>query len=131
MDEKNNSILNKDGDLFWDIIDVDIEWIQKHFSRCDKCGLEIFVSPFNTSDAVFYHMISASSELRFGNQVSRRQSLYDSVVRSPYGLNHTSKNKVSQEELLKSVRKVQQMRMIPFYGNFTCTDICKNTKIKI
>ena len=100
---KETILLNKNLDLFWGTMDVDIEWIQKHFSRCDKCGLEIFVSPFNTSDAVFYHMISASSEWRFSNQVSRRQS----------------------------VRKVQQMRMIPFYGNLTCTAICKNTKIKI
>jgi len=67
---KETVLLNKDLDLFWGTMDVDIEWIQKHFSRCDKCGLEIFVSPFNTSDAVFYHMISASSELRFSSLIT-------------------------------------------------------------
>ena len=55
-------LLNKNLDLFWGAMDVDIEWIQKYFRHCDKCEPEIFISPFNTSDAVFYHIISANPE---------------------------------------------------------------------
>jgi hypothetical protein len=118
---KETILLNNDTELFWGAVDIDIAWIQKNFNRCDKCGPEIFFSPFNTSDAVFYHMISGTSEWRFGNQTGRRQSLSDSIMKSPYG----STGKFSIAELTASVRKIQKMSLIPFHGNLTCDKICR------
>jgi hypothetical protein len=118
---KETILLNNDTELFWGAVDIDIAWIQKNFNRCDKCGPEIFFSPFNTSDAVFYHMISGASEWRFRNQVARRQSLYDSIMKSPYG----STDKFSIAELSASVRKIQKMSLIPFHGDLTCAKICQ------
>jgi len=51
-------LLNKNLDLFWGTMDVDIEWIQKYFRHCDKC------------DAVFYHIISANPEWRFSSLIA-------------------------------------------------------------
>jgi hypothetical protein len=123
---KETILLENDKELFWGAIDNDITWIEQHFQRCDKCGPEIFFSPFNNSDAVFYHMISGTSEWRFGNQISRRQSLYDSIMQSPYGLNQTNEfhQQFSISKLTESVRKIQKMRLIPFHGNLTCRSIC-------
>ncbi|CAF3574440.1 unnamed protein product [Adineta steineri] len=112
--------LGTDKDLFWGAMDQDIKWISQHFSRCDKCGPEIFLSPFNVSNAVFYHMISAASDWRFGGQGGRRLSIHDSVMQSPYGPNKT----YSMSDIIASVRKVQQMELIPFFGNLTCERIC-------
>ncbi|CAF1227855.1 unnamed protein product [Adineta steineri] len=112
--------LGTDKDLFWGAMDQDIKWISQHFSRCDKCGPEIFLSPFDVSNAVFYHMISATSEWRFGGQGGRRLSIHDSVMQSPYGPNKT----YSMSDIIASVRKVQQMELIPFFGNLTCERIC-------
>jgi hypothetical protein len=124
---KETILLHNNKEMFWGAIDNDITWIRQNFDRCDKCGPEIFFSPFNNSDAVFYHMISGTSEWRFGNQVSRRQSLYDSIMRSPYGLNRTNefKQQLSISELTASIRKIQKMRLIPFHGNLTCERICR------
>ena len=119
---KETILLRNDSELFWGAVDTDIIWILGHFDRCDKCGPEIFFPPFNNSDAVFYHMISGTSEWRFGNQVSRRQSLYNSIMTSPYG---THQN-FSTSELIASIRKIQKMRLIPFYGDLTCDKICRN-----
>jgi hypothetical protein len=124
---KETILLHNDSELFWGAVDTDIIWILRHFDRCDKCGPEIFFPPFNNSDAVFYHMISGTSEWRFGDQVSRRQSLYDSVMKSPYRINQingTHQN-FSTSELIASVRKIQKMRLIPFHGNLTCDKICR------
>jgi hypothetical protein len=113
-------LLQNDKELFWGAVDNDITWIRKHFNRCDKCGPEIFSSPFNNSDAVFYHMISGTSEWRFRDQLSRRQSLYDSIMQSPYGLNLTDefKQQIAMSELTASVRKIQKMRPMP------CDSVC-------
>ena len=117
---KETVLLRTGKDLFWGATDVDIQWIGGNFDRCDKCGPEIFVAPFNTSNAVFYHMISGTSEWRFGNQDGRRGSLRDSIMRSPYGPNGT----LAAAELLASVAKVRQMEMIPFFGNLSCARVC-------
>ena len=117
---KETVLLRTGKDLFWGATDVDIQWIGGNFNRCDKCGPEIFVAPFNTSNAVFYHMISGTSEWRFGNQDGRRGSLRDSIMRSPYGPNGT----LAAAELLASVAKVRQMETIPFSGNLTCARVC-------
>jgi len=124
---KETILLQNDKELFWGAVDNDINWIRNHFNRCDKCGPEIFFSPFNNSNAVFYHMISGTSEWRFGNQVSRRQSLYDSIMQSPYGLDRTNEfmQQLSISKLTASVRKIQEMRLIPFHGNLTCDSICR------
>ncbi|CAF3570964.1 unnamed protein product [Adineta steineri] len=102
--------LGTDKNLFWGAMDKDIRWIRQNFGRCDKCGPEIFLSPFNVSNAVFYHMISATSEWRFGHQGPRRQSMQNSIKRSPYGPNKT----YSISDMIASVKKVQQMKLIPF-----------------
>ena len=112
--------LQTDKNLFWGAMDEDIRWIGSNFGRCDKCGPEIFFSPFNNSNAVFYHMISATSEWRFGHQGPRRQSVHNAVMRSPYGPNQT----MSMSDVLASVKKVQQMQMIPMFGNLTCERLC-------
>jgi hypothetical protein len=124
---KETILLHNDKELFWGAVDNDITWIRKHFNRCDKCGPEIFFSPFNNSDAVFYHMISGTSEWRFHDQFSRRQSLYNSMMQSPYGLNRVNefKQQLSISELTASVRKIQKMSLIPFHGNLTCGRICR------
>jgi hypothetical protein len=121
---KETILIENDKELFWGAIDNDISWIHTHFDRCDKCGPEIFFSAFNTSDAVFYHMISGTSEWRFPDQVSRRQKLYDSIMQSPYVSNRTN-------ELNESVRKIQKMRLIPYHGNLTCASICHRDKIDL
>ncbi|CAF1111880.1 unnamed protein product [Adineta steineri] len=113
--------LGTDKDLFWGAMDQDIQWIGQNFGRCDKCGPEIFLSPFNVSNAVFYHMISATSEWRFGHQGPRRQSIHNSVMRSPYGPNKT----YLMSDMIASIRKVQQMKLIPFFGDLTCEKICR------
>jgi hypothetical protein len=124
---KETILLNNDKQLFWGAVNDDITWINKHFDRCDKCGPEIFFSSFNNNSAMFYHMISGASEWRFVNQASRRQSLHDSIMQSPYGLERT--NDISEHlqfsELIASVQKVQKMRLIPFHGNLTCDSICR------
>ncbi|CAF2826303.1 unnamed protein product [Rotaria sp. Silwood2] len=124
---KETILLDNDKELFWGAIDNDISWIKTNFDRCDKCGPEIFFSPFNNSNVVFYHMISATSEWRFGNQILRRQSIYDSFMQSQYGIKLT--NDISEElfmsGLTTSVRKIQKMRLIPFHGNLTCSSICR------
>ena len=117
---KETILLRTGKDLFWGATDVDIQWIGRNFDRCDKCGPEIFVAPFNTSNAVFYHMISGTSEWRFGNQDGRRQSLRDSIMRSSYGPNGT----LAIPELMASVAVVRQMQMIPYSGNLTCARVC-------
>ncbi|CAF0812450.1 unnamed protein product [Adineta steineri] len=114
-------LLGTDKNLFWGIVDQDIRWIKQNFNRCDKCGPEIFLSPFNVSNAVFYHMISATSEWRFGHQGPRRQSIYDSIMQSPYGPNQT----YSMFDIIASVKKVQQMKLIPFFGDLTCEKVCR------
>jgi hypothetical protein len=114
---KETILFENDKELFWGTIDNDITWIKTHFNRCDKCGPEIFFSAFNTSNAVFYHMISGTSEWRFADQISRRQSFSDSIMQSPYVSNRTN-------ELNASVQKIQKMPLIPYYGNLTCANIC-------
>ncbi|UJR32211.1 hypothetical protein I4U23_019676 [Adineta vaga] len=118
---KETIFLGRDTNLFWGSIDNDIQWIKSNFSPCDKCGPEIFFSPFNNSNAVFYHMISATSEWRFGHQASRRQSIHDSIMKSPYGPNKT----YAIDDMISSVRKVQKMKLIPFFGDLTCEKMCK------
>ena len=113
-------LLETDKNLFWGAMDEDIQWIRSNFGRCDKCGPEIFFSPFGNSNAVFYHMISATSEWRFGHQAPRRQSVHNAVMRSPYGPNQT----MSRSDVFASVQKVQKMQMIPMFGNLTCERIC-------
>ena len=115
---KETILFKNDKELFWGTIDTDITWIKNNFDRCDKCGPEIFFSAFNTSNAIFYHMISGTSEWRFSNQDSRRQVLHDSIMRSPYVSNRT-------DELNASVEKIQKMPLIPYYGNLTCASICR------
>ncbi len=124
---KETILLQNDKELFWGAVDNDITWIRNNFDRCDKCGPEIFFSPFRNSNAVFYHMISGTSEWRFGNQVSRRQSLHDSIMQSPYGLNRTNQftQQLSISKLTASVRKIRKMRLVPFHGNLTCDRICR------
>ena len=122
---KETILLDNDKELFWGVVDQDITWIRASFHRCDKCGPEIFFSAFNTSTAVFYHMISGSSEWRFGNQTSRRQSIYDSVMGSPYGFNHTKQFHLPSVQLNASVEKIQKMRLIPYHGNLTCESVCR------
>lgn len=114
------TILLRTSNLFWGATNVDIRWIRGNFDRCDKCGPEIFVAPFNTSNAVFYHMISGTSEWRFGNQDGRRGSLRDSIMRSPFGPNRT----IKMDQLMASVAKVRQMETIPYSGNLTCARVC-------
>ncbi|CAF1134787.1 unnamed protein product [Rotaria sp. Silwood1] len=118
---KETILLNIDKDLFWGAINQDIQWIKQNFGRCDKCGPEIFFSPFNNSNAIFYHMISGTSEWRFGHQSSRRQSIYDTIMRSPYGSNQT----YVISDMIVSIKKIQNMELIPFHGNLTCEKICK------
>ncbi|CAF3219477.1 unnamed protein product, partial [Rotaria socialis] len=113
-------LLNTDKDLFWGAINEDIRWIGSHFDRCDKCGPEVFFSPFDSSNAVFYHMISATSEWRFGHQSSRRKSIYEAVMRSPYG----SDQIFITADVMASVNKVRKMETIPFSGNLTCRRVC-------
>ncbi|CAF1060438.1 unnamed protein product [Adineta steineri] len=113
--------LGTDKNLFWGAMDRDIQWIRENFRRCDKCGPEIFLSPFDVSNAVFYHMISATSEWRFEYQDDRRQSIHKSIMRSPYGPNKT----YSISDMIASVRKVQQMELIPFFGDLTCERVCR------
>ena len=112
--------LQTDKSLFWGAMDEDIQWVANNFGRCDKCGPEVFFSPFKNCDAVFYHMISATSEWRFGHQGPRRQSLRDAVMRSPYGPNQT----LVMPDMMASVKKVQKMDVIPIFGNLTCLRIC-------
>ena len=121
---KETILLENDKELFWGVVDEDITWIRLSFHRCDKCGPEIFFPAFNTSNAVFYHMISGTSEWRFGDQTSRRQSIYDSVMRSPYGLNQTEKFNPSSSQLNPSIGKIHKMRLIPYHGNLTCESVC-------
>ncbi|CAF1108542.1 unnamed protein product [Didymodactylos carnosus] len=116
---KETILLHTDEGLFWGAVDVDIKWVEHHFDRCDKCGPEVFLSADN--DAVFYHMISGTSNWRFPDQQQRSQSLHDSLMRSPYG----PTRQFSMLELIASVRKVQKMDMIPFHGNLTCSTICR------
>jgi hypothetical protein len=118
---KETILLKTDKDLFWGAVDGDIQWIAQNFARCDKCGPEIFFSPFNGSDAVFYHMISGTSEWRFGHQGPRRQALHDSIMKSPYGPNQ----EYSTSDLTRSVKKVQKMELIPFHGTLTCAKVCQ------
>jgi len=118
---KETILIRTDKELFWGAIDGDIKWIEQHFSRCDKCGPEIFFSPFNVSDAIFYHMISGTSEWRFRNQGPRRQALYDSIMKSPYGPNQ----QYSTSDMIASVKKIQKMELIPFFGNLTCERVCQ------
>ena len=118
---KETILTKADPSLFWGAIYEDTKWIERSFSRCDKCGPEIFFSPFNASDAVFYHMISATSQWRFGHLGSRLQVIHDSIMRSPYGPN---KN-YSKIDMMVSVRKIQKMEPIPYYGNLTCNSVCK------
>jgi hypothetical protein len=113
--------LNPDKELFWGAFDGDIQWISRNFGRCDKCGPEIFFSPFNNSNAVFYHMISATSEWRFGHQGPRRQSLYDAVMKSPYGPGQ----QYALSDLTASIKKVQKMDTIPFSGKLSCSSVCR------
>ncbi len=77
---KETILLENDKELFWGTIDTDITWIRNNFDCWDKCGPEIFFSAFNTSNAIFYHMISGTSEWRFSNQDSRRQAFHDSIM---------------------------------------------------
>ena len=114
-------LIDQDKSIFWGAMDGDIQWIAQHFSRCDKCGPEIFFSPFNASNAVFYHMISATSDWRFGGQGPRQQAIHDAVMRSPFGPNQ----QYSSSEMTSSIRKIQQMPLIPFKGNLTCEQICQ------
>ncbi|CAF3413860.1 unnamed protein product [Rotaria socialis] len=118
---KETILLNTDKDLFWGAINEDIRWIGSHFDRCDKCGPEVFFSPFDSSNAVFYHMISATSEWRFGHQSSRRKSIYEAVMGSPYGPN----KKLVTSDIMASVKKIQKMETIPFSGNLSCAKVCK------
>ncbi|CAF1111851.1 unnamed protein product [Adineta steineri] len=113
--------LGTDKNLFWGAMDRDIQWIRENFRRCDKCGPEIFLSPFDVSNAVFYHMISATSEWRFEYQDDRRKSIHKSIMRSPYGPNKT----YLMSDMIASVRKVQQMELIPFFGDLTCERVCR------
>jgi hypothetical protein len=115
-------LLKEDKNLFWGAVDGDIGWIKSNFDPCDRCGPEIFISPFNVSNAVFYHMISATSEWRFGHLASRRQAIHDSIMDSPYGPNRT----YSVADMIASTRKVQRMELIPFFGNLTCEKACKS-----
>ncbi|CAF2079757.1 unnamed protein product [Rotaria magnacalcarata] len=117
---KETILLNTDKDLFWGAVDEDIRWIGSHFNRCDKCGPEIFFSPFNSSNAVFYHMISATSEWRFGRQSSRRKSINEAVMRSPYGPDQI----FIIADVIASVNKIRRMKTIPFSGNLTCQRVC-------
>ncbi|CAF0748789.1 unnamed protein product [Adineta steineri] len=117
---KETIFLETDKNLFWGVVDNDIQWIKQHFFRCDKCGAEVFFSPFNGSNAVFYHMISATSNWRFNFQDPRRQSLYDSIMQSPYGPNQI----YSTSDMIASIKKVQEMQLIPFFGNLTCEQAC-------
>jgi hypothetical protein len=114
-------LLNRDKDIFWGTMDRDIQWIHQNFARCDKCGPEIFFSQFNTSDAIFYHMISGTSEWRFGHQGSRRQAIHDAIMKSPYGPNQT----YSISDMIASIKKIQKMELIPFFGTLTCERVCK------
>jgi len=118
---KETILLHTDKELFWGAIDGDIKWIHQNFARCDKCGPEIFFSPFNDSDAVFYHMISGTSEWRFGHQGPRRISIHDSIMKSPYGPDQ----QYSTSDMTASVKKIQQMELIPFYGKLTCQRVCQ------
>lgn len=115
-------LYHTDRTLFWGAFDEDIEWIGKNFFRCDKCGPEIFFSPFNDSKAVFYHMISATSEWRFGHQDGRRKSIHDSVMRSPLGATQQH----DEATMATSIEKIQRMPLIPFWGNLTCESVCRN-----
>jgi len=117
---KETVLIGTDKDLFWGAMDEDIRWISRNFGRCDKCGPEIFFSAFNDSDAVFYHMISATSEWRFGHQGPRRQSVHDSIMKSPYGPNQ----QYSASDMTASIKKIQKMEPIPFYGTLTCQKVC-------
>ncbi|CAF4129858.1 unnamed protein product [Rotaria sp. Silwood2] len=118
---KETILLNIDKDLFWGAVNQDIQWIQQNFGACDKCGPEIFFSPFNNSNVVFYHMISGTSEWRFSHQSSRRQSIHDAIMQSPYG----PKQQYVISDVIGSVKKIQKMELIPFHGNLTCERICQ------
>jgi hypothetical protein len=118
---KETILLNTDKDLFWGTMDGDIQWIHHNFGRCDKCGPEIFFSQFNNSDAIFYHMISGTSEWRFGHQGPRRQAIHDAIMKSPYGPNQT----YSISNMTASIRKIQKMEVIPFLGTLTCERVCR------
>ncbi|CAF1358016.1 unnamed protein product [Adineta ricciae] len=113
--------IRPDNNLFWGAFDNDIQWIRSNFYVCDKCGAEVFVSPFNNSNAVFYHMISATSEWRFPHQNPRRQAIHDAIMKSPYGPN----NNFVIDHIHSSVEKVKKMRWIPYFGNLTCENVCK------
>jgi hypothetical protein len=117
---KETILLHTDKELFWGAIDEDIKWINQNFARCDKCGPEIFFSQFDDSDAVFYHMISATSEWRFGHQGPRRISIHDSIMKSPYGPD----KEYSTSDMTASVKKIQKMEVIPFFGKLTCEKVC-------
>ncbi|CAF3564004.1 unnamed protein product [Rotaria socialis] len=117
---KETILLNTDKDLFWGAINEDIRWIGSHFDRCDKCGPEVFFSPFDSSNAVFYHMISATSEWRFGHQSSRRKSINKAVMGSPYGPDQI----FITADVMASVNKVRKMETIPFSGNLTRRRVC-------
>jgi hypothetical protein len=118
---KETILLNTDKDLFWGTMNGDIQWIHQNFHICDKCGPEIFFSQFNVSDAVFYHMISGTSEWRFGHQGPRRQALHDAIMKSSYGPNQT----YSVSDMITSIKKIQKMDLIPFLGTLTCERVCK------
>ncbi|CAF4427486.1 unnamed protein product [Adineta steineri] len=65
-------------------------------------------------------MISATSNWRFNFQDPRRQSLYDLIMQSPYGPNQI----YSTSDMIASIKKVQEMQLIPFFGNLTCEQAC-------
>jgi hypothetical protein len=119
---KETILLDTDKTLFWGAVDVDIRWIEGHFNRCDKCGPEVFFTTEDVGGAVFYHMISATSDWRISNQQQRRQALYDSFMQSPYGISP----QLLMSELKASVRKIQRMNMVPFNGNLTCSSVCRD-----
>ena len=115
-------LLKQDKTLFWGAMNEDIGWIRGNFEPCDKCGPEIFFSPFSDSNAVFYHMISATSDWRFSYQNDRAQAVWKNLLKSPYGSNQT----ISTSELSDSIKRVKMMQLIPPYGNLTCESICKH-----
>ena len=118
---KETIITSTDKDLFWGAMDGDIQWIRENFDPCDKCGPEIMFSPFKDSGAVFYHMISAASDWRYGHQDPRRKAIHDSVMRSPLGPNEY----YNEIHMATSIAKIQRMPLIPLKGNFTCQSICQ------
>lgn len=89
------------------VFDEDLEWIRGHFSISDKCGGEVF----SRGGGLFYHMISAASQWRFGGVQANAERIR-AVKKHVMGFLEGPVERAYPHEATT--------KAVPPFGNFTC-----------